>query len=78
MPKVVTQQTTANNSMSRLVLSRKQDEEVIIHKDDEIIMSIRVSKIGSNQVRLAFDANLDIEIDREEIYKGKHVNSSSS
>jgi len=41
-------------------------------------MSIRVSKIGSNQVRLAFDANLDIEIDREEIYKGKHVNSSSS
>jgi carbon storage regulator CsrA len=78
MPKVVTQQTTANNSMSRLVLSRKQDEEVIIHKDDEIIMSIRVSKIGSNQVRLAFDANLDIEIDREEIYKGKHVNSRSS
>jgi carbon storage regulator CsrA len=64
--------------MSRLVLSRKQDEEVIIHKDDEIIMSIRVSKIGSNQVRLAFDANLDIEIDREEIYKGKHVNSRSS
>lgn len=64
--------------MSRLVLSRKQDEEVIIHKDDEIIMSIKVSKIGSNQVRLAFDADLDIEIDREEIYKGKNVNSSSS
>ena len=64
--------------MSRLVLSRKQDEEVIIHKNDEIIMSIRVSKIGSNQVRLAFDASLDIEIDREEIYKGKNVNSSSS
>ena len=64
--------------MSRLVLSRKQDEEVIIHKDDEIIMSIKVSKIGSNQVRLAFDADLDIEIDREEIYKEKHVISSSS
>ena len=64
--------------MSRLVLSRKQDEEVIIHKDDEIIMSIKVSKIGSNQVRLAFDADLDIEIDREEIYKEKHVISSTS
>tara|TARA_R110002012_G_scaffold64687_1_gene169953 strand:- start:727 stop:909 length:183 start_codon:yes stop_codon:yes gene_type:complete len=60
------------------VLSRKQDEEVIIHKDDEIIMSIKVSKIGSNQVRLAFDADLDIEIDREEIYKEKHVISSTS
>lgn len=57
--------------MSRLVLSRKQDEEVIIHKNDEIIMSIKVSKIDGNQVRLAFEANRDIEIDRNEVYQDK-------
>lgn len=53
--------------MSRLVLTRKVNESVIIHKDDEVILNVKVSKIDRNQVRLAFDADKDIKIDREEV-----------
>jgi carbon storage regulator CsrA len=53
--------------MSRLVLTRKVNESVIIQKDDEVILNVKVSKIDRNQVRLAFDADKDIKIDREEV-----------
>ena len=53
--------------MSRLVLTRKVNESVIIHKDDEVILNVKGSKIDRNQVRLAFDADKDIKIDREEV-----------
>jgi carbon storage regulator CsrA len=57
--------------MSRLVLTRKTDESVVIQKNDEIIASIKVSRIDRNQVRLAFDAERDIKIDREEVFKNQ-------
>jgi carbon storage regulator CsrA len=53
--------------MSRLVLTRKVNESVVVQKDDEVILNVKVSKIDRNQVRLAFDADKDIKIDREEV-----------
>lgn len=53
--------------MSRLVLTRKVNETVVVQKDDEVILNVKVSKIDRNQVRLAFDADKDIKIDREEV-----------
>lgn len=57
--------------MSRLVLTRKENEAVVIHKDGVIVASLKVSRIDRNQVRLAFEAELDVQIDRDEIYQSK-------
>ncbi|MFO0808595.1 MAG: carbon storage regulator [Gemmataceae bacterium] len=46
-----------------LVLSRKQNEEVVINGN----ITVRVVGIKGNQVRLAFSAPLDVEIYRSEI-----------
>ena len=54
--------------MPRLVLTRKLSENVIMHDDDGILATIKVSRITKNQVRLSFEADKDIKIDREEIY----------
>lgn len=54
--------------MSRLVLTRKLNEAVVVHKDDQLILSVHVSKIDRNQIRLAFDADKDIKIDRKEVF----------
>lgn len=59
---------TMQNNMSRLVLTRKLDEEIIIHQQNGILCSIKVSKIDGKQVRLAFDADPEVKIDRKEIY----------
>ena len=59
--------TTANN-MSRLVLTRKLNEEVVLHEDDNVLCSIKISKIDGKQIRLAFDADKNIRIDRKEVY----------
>lgn len=55
--------------MTRLVLTRKLNETVVLHKDNSIIASIKISKIDRNQVRLTFTADKEINIDREEIFK---------
>jgi carbon storage regulator CsrA len=39
-----------------------------MHDDDGILATIKVSRITKNQVRLSFEADKDIKIDREEIY----------
>jgi len=57
--------------MSRLVLTRKENEAVVIQKDGVIVASLKVSRIDRNQVRLAFEAELDVQIDRDEIYQSK-------
>jgi carbon storage regulator CsrA len=54
--------------MSRLVLTRKTNESVIIHKDDETLVVLNVNRIDRNQVRLSFEAEEDIKIDRSEIF----------
>jgi len=57
--------------MSRLVLTRKPDQNIIIHDQNGLLASIKVSKIDKNQVRLTFEAENDVKIDREEIYLKK-------
>jgi len=55
--------------MPRLVLTRKLSENVIMHNDSGILATIKVSRITKNQVRLSFEADENVKIDREEIYK---------
>ena len=54
--------------MSRLVLTRKLDEAVIIHDGHSVIAKIKISKIDRNQVRLTLEAESKIKIDRQEIF----------
>jgi carbon storage regulator len=48
-----------------LVLTRKQDEKIII--DDNI--ELTVVEVGNGKVQLGIDAPQEIEIHREEIYR---------
>ena len=60
--------------MSMLVLTRKLDEEVVIHDNGNVLMSVKVSKVSKNNVRLAFesDSEIPLDVDRIEIYNSKH------
>jgi carbon storage regulator CsrA len=60
--------------MSRLVLSRRVDETVVIHKNGEIVSKVKVSRINRGQVALTFEADETINIDRQEIYNAKTDN----
>lgn len=63
--------------MTRLVLTRKVGETIIVHKNGEHICSLSYVKPGMhNQIRLAFDASPDIDIDREEIFKRKYPDAN--
>jgi carbon storage regulator CsrA len=55
--------------MSRLVLTRKIDETVIIHDYTGVIARVKVSKVDRNQVRLTFEAGEEIRIDRQEVFE---------
>jgi|TARA_R100001480_G_scaffold53132_1_gene66359 carbon storage regulator CsrA len=57
--------------MSNLVLTRRKQESVIIHMDDEIICKVTVTSLGNKQVKLAFEADEEIKVDREEIFNKK-------
>tara|TARA_X000001036_G_C20680092_1_gene805579 strand:- start:456 stop:647 length:192 start_codon:yes stop_codon:yes gene_type:complete len=54
--------------MPRLVLTRKIDEAIVLHSKNKTIAKITVSKIDRNQVRLTFEAEPDLLIDRQEVY----------
>lgn len=54
--------------MSQLVLTRKVNESIIMHKDGDVIAKLKISKIDRNQVRITFNADKAIQIDREEIF----------
>ncbi len=54
--------------MSRLVLTLKLDGQVIIHNDDGVLAKVKLSKVDRNQVRLTFEADLNIKIDRQEVF----------
>ena len=62
--------------MSRLVLQRKEDENVVIHKDGSIICLVTL-KYVTNSARLLFEASDDVDIDREEVFERKYFNISS-
>jgi carbon storage regulator CsrA len=54
--------------MPRLVLTRKLNEKVILHDDDGVLAEIKISKVDRNQVRLTFEAESKIKIDRQEVF----------
>jgi len=54
--------------MSRLVLTLKLDGQVVIHNDNGVLAKVKLSKVDRNQVRLTFEADLDIKIDRQEVF----------
>ncbi len=68
MQKVDTTLHTVNN-MSRLVLSRKLNQSVVIHDGEKVITTIKVSKVSDRTVKLTFNADVSIKIDRAEFYK---------
>jgi carbon storage regulator len=51
-----------------LVLTRKEQEKVIIYTSDGDI-EITINRIDGNQVRLGFDAPENVDIEREELIK---------
>ena len=57
--------------MGRLSLTRFCDQKVIIHNDQgEISCVVRLNKIKDNgSVVLTFEAEKDVKISRDEIYK---------
>lgn len=57
--------------MPRLVLTRKIDESVVLHDNAGVVATIKVSRINNRDVRLTFEADANIKIDREEIFKNK-------
>ena len=56
--------------MSNLVLTRRKKEGIVIHIPElgEILCEITITNLGPKQVKLAFNANEHIKIDRKEIY----------
>ena len=62
--------------MSRLVLTRKPNEEVVVHDYGGIITTVKITKVDGNQVRLAFDASEEVYIDRKEIFEQKKSKDS--
>jgi carbon storage regulator CsrA len=54
--------------MPRLVLTRRLNQSVVIHRDNEVVATVKVSRIDRNNVRLAFVAEPSITIDREEVF----------
>lgn len=57
--------------MSRLVLTRRTNETVVLHDGNKVIAEILVARIDRNQVRLSFDADKAVKIDRQEVYETK-------
>lgn len=51
-----------------LVLTRKQNESIIVIFNDGRLIELRISKIENDRVKLALDAPKDIRIFRKEIY----------
>jgi len=57
--------------MSRLILQRREDENVVIHKDGTIICLVKLTSV-TNSAKLLFEASDDVDIDREEVFERKY------
>jgi len=57
-----------------LILGRGNQQKVVITTKDGNEIIVSVLGIHNNQVRLGFGADIDIQIDREEIYLKKLSN----
>ena len=58
--------------MKNLVLTRKKGDSIILQKDDEQQCKVTVTHVGLKQVKLAFEADSSVIIDREEVYNLKN------
>lgn len=54
-----------------LILTRKQNDKVVIHKNGKVLCLLTITSVGSNQCKLGFQADSNIKIDRKEIFDGK-------
>ena len=61
--------------MSRLVLTRKLNEQVSVSLDDNTTVLVTVARIDRNQVRLLFDAPTEVKIERPERQKVDPTNN---
>ena len=55
--------------MSNLVLTRRKHESIVLHQDGEELCVITVTALGPKQVKLAFNADESVKIDRQEIHR---------
>ena len=58
-----------------LVLSRKNDESVLVDAGDGLVGTVKVTalEIGNGRVRLGFEANKDVPVYREEVWERIHA-----
>lgn len=57
--------------MKNLILTRRKGEKVYIHAEGHVLAVCTITGLGTKQVKLAFEADPTIKIDREEIYQDK-------
>jgi len=59
-----------------LVLSRKNDQSVVIGADDSLRGTVKVTvlEIGNGRVRLGFEANKDVPVHRAEVWERIRAN----
>ena len=59
--------------MTNLVLTRRKKEGIVIHIPNlnEVLCEITITNLGPKQVKLAFNANPEVKLDRKEIYDTK-------
>ena len=57
--------------MNNLILTRRKKESVVIYNKEGVLVKIIVTSLGSKQVKLAFEAENNIKIDRQEVYDAK-------
>ena len=66
----ITDTVNSFGKMSNLVLSRRKKESIVIHIPElgEVICTFTITNLGPKQVKLAFDAESYVKIDRKEIF----------
>jgi|TARA_R110002049_G_scaffold22151_1_gene79825 carbon storage regulator CsrA len=57
--------------VKNLILTRRKGEKIVLHIDNHVLAICTVTGLGNKQVKLAFEADKEIKIDREEIYQDK-------
>lgn len=55
--------------MGMLVLKRYEDERVIIKTPSGELIKVMIVKTDRNSVKVGFEADRDVTIDREEVYE---------
>src|SRR5207249_1423407 len=58
-----------NGGSTMLVLARKNEESVVVGGANGRVLKVTVLKIGSEHVKLGFDATEDVPIHRSEVWE---------